>query len=117
MLSLTAMRQDGKLIADAMSNIGTFPVGITKIQKDMKKVQDYWKDFKEKVPWSYCICKGLSVAKHLFNLVLTLKVECHNMKYTQQLAISLRDWMITTGFDGWLHGDFVSDISLGFNLH
>lgn len=44
------MRQDGMLIADAMSKIGTFPVGITKIQKDMKKVQDYLKYFKEKNP-------------------------------------------------------------------
>ena len=66
--------------------------------------------------WSAVWHKGMSTAKHLFQLVLDLKVECHRHEvYLHPFHIS-GDRMIACGIDGWSRGDRDAGVSLGHDL-
>ncbi len=66
--------------------------------------------------WSYVLNKGLSTAKHLFNLVLDLKVECRlHEVYLYPLHIS-GERMISTSIDGLSQGNHNTGVSLGFDI-
>ena len=66
--------------------------------------------------WSYVLNKGLSTAKHLFKLVLELKIECRlHEVYLHPLHIS-GERMIATGIDGLSRGNRDAGVSLGFDI-
>eukprot|EP00804_Cyclotella_cryptica_P003619 CCRYP_002220-RA/>CCRYP_002220-RA protein AED:0.33 eAED:0.28 QI:0/0/0/1/0.25/0.2/5/0/708 len=56
--------------------------------------------------WSAVWLKGLSTAKHLFMLVLRLKIECRIHEVYLHVCHISGDRMIETGLDGWSRGDF-----------
>jgi hypothetical protein len=66
--------------------------------------------------WSAVWLKGLSTAKHLFELVLKLKVECRIHEVYKHVCHISGTRMIETGIDGWSRGDFETGISLGYDL-
>jgi hypothetical protein len=66
--------------------------------------------------WSLVWNKGLSSARHLFNLVLELRVECRKHEiYYRSLHIS-GERMIATGIDGRSRGNYDLGISLGYDV-
>ena len=55
--------------------------------------------------WSYIWHKGMSTVKHLFTLVLDLKVACHHREvYLYPFHVS-GNRMIACGIDGWSRGN------------
>jgi hypothetical protein len=66
--------------------------------------------------WSAVWLKGLSTAKHLFMLVLRLKIECRIHEVYLHVCHISGDRMIETGLDGWSRGDFETGVSLGYDL-
>lgn len=66
--------------------------------------------------WSYVWTKGLSSVRHLFELVLDVKIlaRVHEV-YVHTLHIS-GDRMIATGTDGRSRGNYDEGISLGYDL-
>jgi hypothetical protein len=66
--------------------------------------------------FSAVFLKGMSQAVHLFNLVVSLKVECRAHEVYLHVFHIAGTRMIATGIDGWSRGDFQSGISLGYDL-
>lgn len=66
--------------------------------------------------WSAVWRKGLSTAKHLFDLVLKLKVACREHEVYLSVCHISGNRMIETGVDGLSRGDFDAGISLGYDL-
>ena len=66
--------------------------------------------------WSAVWLKGLSTAKHLFDLVLRLRIECRLHEVYLNVCHISGDRMIETGIDGWSRGDFETGISLGYDM-
>ena len=66
--------------------------------------------------WSYVWTKGMSTAKHLFNLTLELKVEARKHEvYIRTCHIS-GERMIASGIDGLSRGNYNAGVSLGFDV-
>ena len=66
--------------------------------------------------WSYVWTKGMSTAKHLFDLVLDLKILAREHEvYLRSCHIS-GDRMIATGMDGWSRGIHDAGLSLGYDI-
>lgn len=72
--------------------------------------------FTDNACWSAVWLKGLSTAKHLFKLVLRLKIECRIHEVYLHVCHISGDRMIESGIDGWSRGDFETGISLGYDL-
>ena len=66
--------------------------------------------------WSAVWSRGLSTAKHLFDLVLRLRVECRLHEVYLTVCHISGDRMIESGIDGWSRGDFETGISLGYDM-
>jgi hypothetical protein len=66
--------------------------------------------------WSAVWRKGLSTARHLFNLVLKLKVACRDHEVYLTVCHISGDRMIETGVDGLSRGDFESGMLLGYDV-
>ena len=66
--------------------------------------------------WSQVWHKGMSTAKHLFKLVLSLRLAARDREvWLKDFHIS-GNRMIATGMDGWSRGNFDAGISLGYDL-
>jgi hypothetical protein len=72
--------------------------------------------FTDNAVWSVVWLKGLSTAKHLFELVLKLRIECRIHEVYFVVCHISGDRMIESGVDGWSRGDFETGISLGHDL-
>ena len=72
--------------------------------------------FSDNAIWSAVFCKGSSSARHLFDLVLQLKIACYEHEVYLHTCHISGDRMIATGMDAWSRGDTSSGISLGFDL-
>jgi hypothetical protein len=72
--------------------------------------------FTDNAVWSAVWLKGLSTAKHLFNLVLELRIECRVHEVHCTVCHISGNRMIESGIDGWSRGDFETGISLGYDL-
>jgi hypothetical protein len=72
--------------------------------------------FTDNAVWSAVWLKGLSTAKHLFDLVLRLRIECRLHEVYLHVCHISGDRMIESGVDGWSRGDFETGISLGHDL-
>jgi hypothetical protein len=72
--------------------------------------------FTDNAVWSAVWLKGLSTAKHLFKLVLCLRIECHIHEVYLNVCHISGGQMIESGIDGWSRGDFETGISLGYDL-
>ena len=66
--------------------------------------------------WSAVWNKGLSTARHLFNLVLQLRLEARKHEVYLHVFHISGDRMIACGMDGWSRGDYDAGISLGYDL-
>jgi hypothetical protein len=66
--------------------------------------------------WSAVWNKRLSLARHLFDLVLTLKQEARKHEVYLHCFHILGDRMITSGVDGLLRGNSDAGILLGINI-
>ena len=66
--------------------------------------------------WSAVWRKGLSTAKHLFDLVLKLKLACREHEVYLSVCHISGNRMIETGVDGLSRGDVDSGVSLGYDL-
>ncbi len=60
--------------------------------------------------------KGMSSAKHLFNLVVELKLECLDHEVYLHVCHLSGYRMIATGMDGWSQGNHEAGISLGYDI-
>ena len=66
--------------------------------------------------WSYVWTKGLSTAKHLFGLVLELRIAARDHEvYLKTCHISGKR-MIAAGMDGWSRGNHDAGLSLGYDI-
>ncbi len=66
--------------------------------------------------WSYVWTKGMSTAKHLFDLALELKIVAREHEvYIHSVHIS-GDRMIASGIDGWSRGNYDLGVSLGYDI-
>lgn len=72
--------------------------------------------FSDNAVWSAVFTKGTSSAKHLFKLVLDLKIACYEHEVYLRTCHISGDRMIATGMDGWSRGDYNAGISLGHDL-
>ena len=72
--------------------------------------------FTDNACWSAVWLKGLSTAKHLFKLVLRLKIECRIHEVYLHVCHISGNRMIESGVDGWSRGDFETGVSLGYDL-
>ena len=72
--------------------------------------------FTDNAVWSAVWYKGMSSAKHLFELVLLLKLECRAHEVYAHLCHISGDRMIATGMDGWSRGNQDGGISVGHDL-
>jgi hypothetical protein len=66
--------------------------------------------------WSQVWHKGMSSAKHLFNLVLELRLAAREHEVWIHMFHISGDRMIATGMDGRSRGNFDRGVSLGFDL-
>ena len=66
--------------------------------------------------WSAVWHKGMSSAKHLFNLVLDLRLAARKHEVWIHVFHISGDRMIATGIDGRSRGNFDAGVSLGFDL-
>ena len=72
--------------------------------------------FTDNAVWSYVWNSGLSTAKHLFQLVLDLRIEARKHEvYIRSCHIS-GNRMIATGMDGWSRGNHDAGLSLGYDI-
>ena len=60
--------------------------------------------------------KGLSTARHLFNLVLELRLQAREHEVYLHVFHISGERMIACGMDGWSQGDYDAGISLGYDL-
>ena len=67
--------------------------------------------------WSQVWHKGMSTAKHLFKLVLGLRLAAHDHEVWLKVFHISGNRMIATGMDVWSRGNFDAGISLGYDLH
>jgi len=72
--------------------------------------------FTDNAVWSAVWVKGMSSAKHLFNLVVELKVACCEHEVHLRLCHISGDRMIKTGIDGMSRGNQDEGISLGHDI-
>ena len=66
--------------------------------------------------WSAVWHKGMSSAKHLFALVVELKVECRRHEVYLNVFHMSGNRMIVCGMDGWSRGNQDAGISLGHDI-
>ena len=66
--------------------------------------------------WSHIWHKGMSSARHLFRLVLDLKLACHEHEVHLFPFHISGDRMIACGIDGWSRGNHDMGVSLGHDL-
>ena len=66
--------------------------------------------------WSHVWHKGMSSAKHLFHLVLDLRLAAREHEVWIRMFHISGDRMIATGMDGRSRGNFDAGVSLGFDL-
>ena len=66
--------------------------------------------------WSAVWNKGLSTARHLFNLVLELRLQAREHEVYLHVFHISGERMIACGMDGWSRGDYDAGISLGYDL-
>jgi hypothetical protein len=66
--------------------------------------------------WSAVWRKGLSTARHLFQLVVKLKIACRDHEVYLSVCHISGDRMIETGIDGLSRGDFESGMMLGYDI-
>ena len=88
---------------------------LTEIEAGLHDGCEIWA-FSDNAIWSMVFTKGLSTAKHLFNLVLELKAACYEHEVYLHTCHISGDRMIATGVDGWSRGDRDAGISLGYDL-
>ena len=88
---------------------------IREIQEGLHDGCELWA-FTDNGVWSAVWLKGLSTAKHLFTLVLKLRIECRIHEVYLNVCHISGNRMIETGIDGWSRGDFETGISLGYDL-
>jgi hypothetical protein len=67
--------------------------------------------------WSAVWNKRLSLARHLFDLVLTLKQEARKHEVFLHCFHISGNRMIASGVDGLSHGNYDAGILLGINVH
>lgn len=72
--------------------------------------------FTDNAVWSAVWNKGMSSARHLFLLIVELKLECRKHEVYLQVVHISGDRMIMTGIDGWSRGNQDAGISLGHDL-
>lgn len=72
--------------------------------------------FSDNAIWSMVFNRGSSSARHLFKLVLDLKIACYKHEVYLHTCHISGDRMIATGMDGWSRGDYDAGISLGYDL-
>jgi hypothetical protein len=66
--------------------------------------------------WS-CVCtKGMSLVRHLFDLLVEIKILCHEHNVFYHCFHISGEQMIATGIDGLSRGDHKSGIALGYDL-
>ena len=70
----------------------------------------------DNVVWSHIWHKGMSTVKHLFTLVLDLKVACHHHEVYLYPFHVAGERMIACGIDGWSRGNHDAGVSLGHDL-
>jgi hypothetical protein len=66
--------------------------------------------------WSAVCNKGMSSARHLFDLLVEIKVLCHKHEVFLHCFHISGERMIATGIDGLSRGDKESGIALGYDL-
>ena len=66
--------------------------------------------------WSAVCNKGMSSVRHLFDLLVDIKVLCHEHEVFYHCFHISGDRMIATGIDGLSRGDHESGITLGYDL-
>ena len=66
--------------------------------------------------WSAVWHKGMSTVKHLFNLAVQLRIECHAHEVFLHLFHISGNRMIATGVDGRSRGDLDAGVSLGHDI-
>jgi len=66
--------------------------------------------------WSAVCNKGMSSVRHLFDLLVEIKIACHEHQVFYHCFHISGDRMIATGIDGMSRGDRDSGISLGYDL-
>jgi hypothetical protein len=66
--------------------------------------------------WSAVCNKGMSSARHLFDLLVEIKVLCHEHEVFFHCFHISGERMIATGIDGLSRGDKESGIALGYDL-
>ena len=66
--------------------------------------------------WSAVWRKGLSTAKHLFDLVLQLRLACREHEVYLSVCHISGDRMIQSGIDGLSRGDYDAGMLLGFDV-
>ena len=72
--------------------------------------------FTDNAVWSFVWTKGLSSAKHLFRLVLDLRIVAREHEvYLRTCHISGKR-MIAAGMDGWSRGNHDAGLSLGYDI-
>jgi hypothetical protein len=72
--------------------------------------------FTDNAVWSAVWGKGMSSARHLFSLVVDLKVECMDHEVYLQMCHISGDRMIATGIDGRSRGNLDAGLSLGYDM-
>jgi len=72
--------------------------------------------FTDNAVWSYVWTKGLSSARHLFHLVLDLRVAAREHEVYLRTCHISGERMIATGMDGWSRGNHDAGISLGYDI-
>jgi hypothetical protein len=66
--------------------------------------------------WAAVCNKGMSSARHLFELLVEIKVLCHEHEVFYHCFHISGERMIATGIDGLSRGDHESGIALGYDL-
>ena len=72
--------------------------------------------FTDNSVWSYVWTKGLSTARHLFYLVLDLRIAAREHEVYIRTCHLSGNRMIATGMDGWSRGNHDAGLSLGFDV-
>ena len=68
--------------------------------------------FTNNLVWSYVWTKGLSTTKHLFYLVLELRIAAQEHEVYIKTCHLSGNRMVATGMDGWSHGNHDAGFSL-----
>jgi hypothetical protein len=107
--------EGGSNLREAQNQVNNLIREIRAGMHDGRWICELWA-FTDNGCWSAVWLKGLSTAKHLFELVLKLKIECRIHEVYLHVCHILGTRMIESGVDGWSRGDFDSGISLGYDL-